>query len=101
MTMPRGRSKILPCKAGEDAIDSAALYRLMAWLSPAYPIGAFSYSGGIEWAVEAGDVRDAETLREWLAVMLAEGGGFCDGVFFVHAHRATKAADGAALHAAA
>ena len=31
----------------------AALYRLMAWLSPAYPVGAFSYSGGIEWAVEA------------------------------------------------
>ena len=63
----------------------------MAWLSPAYPIGAFSYSGGIEWAVEAGDIRDAETLREWLAVMLAEGGGFCDAVFFVHAHRATAA----------
>ena len=31
-----------------------ALYRLMAWLSPAYPVGAFSYSTGIEWAVEAG-----------------------------------------------
>ena len=101
MTIPKVRSKILPCKAGEDAIDSAALYRLMAWLSPAYPIGAFSYSGGIEWAVEAGDIRDAETLREWLAVMLAEGGGFCDAVFFVHAHRATAAADDAAMHAVA
>ena len=101
MTMPKVRSKILPCKAGEDAIDSAALYRLMAWLSPAYPIGAFSYSGGIEWAVEAGDIRDAETLREWLAVMLAEGGGFCDAVFFVHAHRVTAAADDAAMHAIA
>ena len=32
----------------------------MAWLSPAYPVGAFSYSGGIEWAVEAGDIKDAE-----------------------------------------
>ena len=101
MTIPKVRSKILPCKAGEDAINSAALYRLMAWLSPAYPIGAFSYSGGIEWAVEAGDIRDAETLREWLAVMLAEGGGFCDAVFFVHAHRATAAADDAAMHAVA
>ena len=48
---------------GASAVDAPALYRLMAWLSPAYPIGAFSYSGGIEWAVEAGDIRDAATLR--------------------------------------
>jgi urease accessory protein len=73
----------------------------MAWLSPAYPVGAFSYSGGIEWAVEAGDVTDAETLRRWLAVVLAEGGVFCDAVFFVHAHRAIDANDDTALHAAA
>ena len=38
----------------------------MAWLSPAFPVGAFSYSSGIEWAVEAGDIKDAETLRGWL-----------------------------------
>jgi urease accessory protein len=60
----------------------------MAWLSPSYPIGAFSYSSGIEWAVEAGDIRDAASLQDWLAVMLGEGNGFCDAVFFVHAHRA-------------
>jgi urease accessory protein len=86
---------------GNERTESAALYRLMAWLSPAYPIGAFSYSGGIEWAVEAGDINDAETLRQWLAVMLGEGGGFCDGVFFVHAHRATGASDDQALWAVA
>jgi urease accessory protein len=81
--------------------ESAALYRLMAWLSPAYPVGAFAYSGGIEWAVEAGDIINAETLRQWLAVMLGDGGGFCDAVFFVHAHRATAAADDEALHGVA
>jgi urease accessory protein len=74
-------------------IDAPALYRLMAWLSPAYPVGAFAYSSGIEWAVEAGDVTDAYTLRDWLAVMLGEGGGFCDAVFFVHAHRAINRGD--------
>src|SRR5262249_58930013 len=58
-------------------LNAAALYRLMAWLSPAYPIGAFSYSSGIEWAVEAGDITDAATLERWLAVMIADGGGFC------------------------
>ena len=80
-----------------DEAGAAALYRLMAWLSPAYPVGAFSYSGGIEWAVESGDIKDAETLRRWLAVMVAEGGGFCDAVFFVHAHRAVETGDDKAL----
>jgi urease accessory protein len=80
---------------------SAALYRLMAWLSPAYPIGAFSYSSGIEWAVEAGDIRDAETLRRWLGTLLSDGGGFGDAVFFVHTHRAVVSGDGAGLRAVA
>ena len=50
-------------------VNAAALYRLMAWLSPSYPIGAFSYSSGIEWAVEAGDITDADALQA-----LARGG---------------------------
>jgi urease accessory protein len=82
----------------EDDLPSAALYRLMAWLSPAYPVGAFSYSSGIEWAVEAGDIGDAETLRRWIAVIIGDGGGFCDAVFFAHAHRAIGSRDDAALH---
>src|SRR5215207_8284199 len=77
--------------------DAAALYRLMAWLSPAYPVGAFSYSSGIEWAVESGDINNAETLRRWLTVMIAEGGGICDAVFFAHAHRAIEKDDDRAL----
>jgi urease accessory protein len=85
------------CVEPVDRCGSAALYRLMAWLSPAYPVGAFSYSGGIEWAVESGDIKDAESLKRWLAVMIAEGGGFCDAVFFVHAHRAIAAQDDKAL----
>jgi urease accessory protein len=81
--------------------ESTALYRLMAWLSPAYPVGAFSYSSGIEWAVEAGDIRDAASLVGWLAAMIREGSGFCDAVFLAHAHRAASAGDDAALTAAA
>src|SRR5712691_8349450 len=45
--------------------EAAALYRLMTWLSPSFPVGAFSYSSGIEWAVEAGDIGDAASLRDW------------------------------------
>jgi urease accessory protein len=84
--------------AGEMAEgEGAALYRLMTWLSPAFPVGAFSYSSGIEWAVEAGDIVDAASLRNWLAAMLADGSGFCDGVLLAHAHRAASSDDSAAL----
>jgi urease accessory protein len=82
---------------GMKANEAAALYRLMTWLSPSFPVGAFSYSSGIEWAVEAGDITEAASLREWLASMLADGSGFCDGVFLAHAYRAASSGDGAAL----
>jgi urease accessory protein len=79
---------------GAERIDvSGMLYRLLAWLSPAFPVGSFSYSSGIEWAVEAGDVKDAESLRGWIATIIGQGGGFCDAVFFVHAHRALSEGD--------
>jgi urease accessory protein len=77
-------------REGESCLGSAALYRLIAWLSPAYPIGAFSYSSGLEWAVEAGDVGNADTLQAWLTVVIEHGGGFCDAVFLVHAYRAIE-----------
>jgi urease accessory protein len=81
--------------------QQTALYRLMAWLSPSYPVGAFSYSSGIEWAVEAGDIKDAATLTDWLSLMMSEGSGFCDAVLFVHAHRAASGDDAQALRAVA
>ena len=81
--------------------DQAALYRLMAWLSPAYPVGAFSYSGGLEWAIEAGDITDAASLADWLSVIIGEGSAFCDAVLLAHAHRAVSAQDDEALVATA
>jgi urease accessory protein len=84
-----------------SADEAAALYRLMTWLSPAFPVGAFSWSSGIEWAVEAGDIVDVTTLQDWLASMLADGPGFCDGVLLAHAHRATGSIDEASLRDAA
>ena len=59
----------------------AALYRLLAWLSPAYPVGAYTYSHGLEWAVEAGIVRDRAGLVAWLGTVLRHGGGWQDAVF--------------------
>jgi urease accessory protein len=83
--------------AALSADEGAALYRLMTWLSPAFPVGAFSYSSGIEWAVEAGDITDAATLQDWLSSMLTDGAGFCDGVFLAHVHRAASSADDKSL----
>ena len=45
---------------------AASPIALAAWLSPAFPTGAFAYSHGLEWAVEAGDIHDGSTLRAWL-----------------------------------
>ncbi|WP_375412736.1 urease accessory protein UreF [uncultured Bradyrhizobium sp.] len=100
-TKPMEFTPLADPAAQPSAGQAAALYRLMTWLSPAFPVGAFSYSSGIEWAVEAGDIVDVTTLREWLASMLAEGPGFCDGVFLAHAHRAAAVSDDATLRGVA
>ena len=71
-------------------MDSAGLYRLMAWLSPSYPVGAFSYSHGIEWLVETGAIRNAPTLAQWIDDILALGSGRNDAIIFAHSHRAAE-----------
>jgi urease accessory protein len=67
--------------------DAGALYRLLAWMSPAYPIGAYSYSHGIEYAVEEGLVRDRATLTDWIGWIVRHGTGFLDAVLFAEAYR--------------
>ena len=79
----------------------AALYRLMSWLSPAYPTGAFSYSHGLEYAVAEGLVRDRESLIDWVATAVASGAGKSDGALLAAAWRAATADDRVALDAAA
>jgi len=86
-----------PSSLAPEADKAAALFRLMTWLSPSFPVGAFSYSSGIEWAVEAGDISNLATLQAWLGAMLTDGAGFCDGVFLCHAYRAAEAANGSLL----
>jgi urease accessory protein len=98
MAMP---SEPRPDAGAPEPVGAAALYRLMAWLSPSFPVGAFSYSSGLEWAVEAGDIKDAPSLQRWLSVIIGEGGVFCDAALFANAHRSTAADDAALLRAAA
>ena len=77
--------------------DNAALYRLLTWLSPAYPVGGFSYSHGLETAVEEGLVRNRAGLAAYIGTVLQHGAGRVDGTLLVAAHRAAAQADNAAL----
>lgn len=80
-----------------DQPGPEALYRLLAWLSPAYPIGAYSYSHGLEMAVEEGLVRDRAGLVAYIATVLRAGAGRVDGALLAAAYRAADAEDDAAL----
>ncbi|GMR06918.1 MAG: urease accessory protein UreF [Gammaproteobacteria bacterium] len=53
-----------------NTITDLALLRLMQLISPSLPIGAFTYSQGIEWCVEAGWLNDADRLEQWLSDLL-------------------------------
>ena len=79
----------------------ADLLPLMIWLSPSFPLGSYAYSHGIEWAVEAGDVTDAESCAAWLTDLLQHGGGWTDAVLLAAAHRAIERGNQAALSEAA
>lgn len=76
-------------------LDTRALLRLMAWLSPAFPIGGFAWSGGLERAVHDGQVEDAAGLSGWLSTLLRHGSLWNDAVLFAGAWRAFD--NGAAL----
>jgi urease accessory protein len=73
--------------------DVPTLARLMTWLSPAFPVGGYSYSHGLEWAVEAGDVRDATALGDWLEDILIHGAGTSDVIFLAETWRAVSGGD--------
>jgi urease accessory protein len=81
------------------ATDPAALARLLAWLSPAYPVGAFSYSHGLEAAVEEGAVTRRDALVAYAEAALLHGAGAVDGGLLALAWRAADAGDDAALDA--
>ncbi len=75
----------------------SSLLRLQSWLSPAFPTGAYSYSHGLEWAVEAGYIKDRESLVDWLEADLCYGSGRNEAIFFSEAWRLAREADCAKL----
>ena len=73
------------------------LLRLTQWLSPAFPLGAFAMSHGLETAIQAGEVRDPATLREWIADVIDHGSGRSDAVVLCHVMRGGDAEEAADL----
>lgn len=65
-----------------------ALLTLAQWFSPGFPVGAYSYSHGLEWAVQTGEVQGAEDFRNWLTDVLRFGAGRNDLILLAAAYRA-------------
>jgi urease accessory protein len=66
---------------------------LMAWLSPAFPVGGFAFSHGLEWAYEAGHLLNRSDLQEWLTDLLCEGSGRNDAILLASSYRAMQVHD--------
>ncbi len=64
---------------------SADLLKLTQWFSPAFPIGSFAYSHGLEAAIAQRDVVDAASLADWLRTVLLSGAGRTDAILLAHA----------------
>lgn len=84
-------------KGGQGHLAPLALLRQQSWLSPALPTGSYSYSHGIEWAVEAGHIDDRESLVDWLEADLRYGSGRNEAIFFSEAWRCAADNDRAKL----
>jgi len=78
-------------------LQESSLYRLIAWLSPGFPVGAFSFSHGLETAVESGTVRDRASMQHWICAVVASGSGRIDSHILRDAYCAAMAGDIEAL----
>jgi urease accessory protein len=74
---------------------STDLQRLLTWMSPAFPVGAFAWSAGLETAIDRGKVTDRKTAQDWITGLLHHGGLKTDAILLAHAH--ARHADAAAL----
>lgn len=74
-------------------IETGKLYTLQTWLSPSFPVGAYTYSHGLENAFETGLVTNVEEAVDWIGDIVSRGNGFADAVFLREALNAVIAKD--------
>jgi urease accessory protein len=90
-----------PVAAEHASSDAADLLKLLTFLSPAFPIGAFAYSHGLETRIADGAIGSAETLAAWIADLIELGSAWNDVVLLTAAYRAAAACDDTRLAAVA
>ncbi len=73
-----------------EPLTNQELLRLMTWMSPAFPIGAFSYSHGLEQGVEDQLITDRNDLYDWLYDLLTMGSLWNDTLVFAESWRAAR-----------
>lgn len=83
--------------AVQDGEAAGGAAKLLIWLSPAFPVGSFAFSHGLEWAVQAGHVANVATVIAWLETLLEHGGLRNDAIFAAQAWHAAHARDAQAL----
>lgn len=74
-------------------LSEGNLLRLMTWLSPSFPVGGYTYSHGVEYAIETGRVNCVDSLTNWLSGIVRFGAGGTDATFFVEAYKAACEGD--------
>ncbi len=57
---------------------------LVQWLSPAFPVGSYAYSQGLEQAITDGHVTSAKTLTHWITAILTHGSARMDAILLAH-----------------
>jgi urease accessory protein len=93
MQLPRNDIPITPMISDLMTTNNASVLPLFIWLSPSFPVGAFAYSHGIEYAVEAGAINTGEDLSQWLQASLCFGAGRTDAILLAHGWRAAGRQD--------
>lgn len=93
MTMAKAITMVTPMATPIIMTDTTTLARLMTWLSPAFPVGAFAYSHGLERAIHDGLIRDRQGLLAWLEALLEQGSAWNDVVLMTEAWRNTAAGE--------
>lgn len=78
-------------------LTDTELAGLLLWFSPAFPTGSFAYSHGLEWAVAAGRVRNADDVLAWLSDLLEHGSLACEARLFHELYHARRQGDASAL----
>lgn len=73
--------------------ETLAFVRLQQLISPTLPVGAFTYSQGMEWAVEAGWLKTAAQVQEWLYCLMHDSLSWLELPLLIRLYRACEQQD--------